>query len=230
MTKDKFKTRANVFDAFTERNLFVLSSKGFFEETTMSPLSIGKEANVFTAQGKEGHVIIKIFRLETADFTRMYEYIRTDPRYENLKHRRREIIFAWAQREYRNLMKARDAHVAAPIPIEILKNIIIMEQIGDPAPKMKDQIPEKPEQFYKAVVDNMHKLLKAGYAHGDLSGFNILNDQEDPVFIDFSQATSMRDPKGKELLERDAKNIATFFQKLKVDTSKEEILKKVYAE
>lgn len=227
MTRDKFKTRANVFDAFTERNIFLLSSKGYFEESSLSPLSIGKEANVFTAQGPDDPVILKIFRLETADFTRMYEYIRTDHRYENLKHRRREIIFAWAQREFRNLLKARDARVAAPLPIEFLKNIIVMEQIGEPALKVKDQLPEKPNEFYKAVLANMIKFRKAGYVHGDLSGFNILNDNEDPVLIDFSQATSMRDPLGNELLQRDAKNIANFFSKLNVKTSQEEILKKL---
>ena len=80
-TKEKFKTYGNVFDNFTLRNLFNLSSKGFFEEDSLSPVSIGKEANVFSAKCKDGKVILKIYRLETCDFNQMYKYIRNDPRF-----------------------------------------------------------------------------------------------------------------------------------------------------
>ena len=114
MTKEKFKTYEGVFDNFTLRTLFELSSKGHFEDLE-SPISIGKESNVFTALNKQGkRFIIKIYRLETCDFNRLYEYIQTDPRFLGLKKQRRKVIFAWCQREYRNLLNARDAHAPAP--------------------------------------------------------------------------------------------------------------------
>ncbi|MBN2453982.1 serine protein kinase RIO [Candidatus Woesearchaeota archaeon] len=225
--KEKFKTFGDVFDRFTERNLFVLSSKGYFEEDTLSPISIGKEGNVFSAKRGDGSVVVKIYRLETCDFGKMYSYIRPDPRYADLKGKRREIIFAWAQREYRNLLAAREAGVKAPIPIAIMKNILIMEFIGDenPAPKLKDAIPKNKKKFFDEVVKNMQKFYKAGFAHGDLSSFNILNHNESPVFIDFSQAMPLKAPNSDEMIERDCRNIATYFSKLGVKADEEKLQK-----
>ncbi|MAG15466.1 serine/threonine protein kinase [Candidatus Woesearchaeota archaeon] len=229
--RERFKTQENVFDRFTIRNLFVLSSKDFFEEETLSPVSIGKEANVFSAQKGDERVIIKIYRLETADFKRMYEYIKPDPRYENLAKKRREIIFSWAQREYRNLMAARKALVKAPLPIAFMKNILVMSLVGDeqPAQKMKDNIPKQPKEFLDKIIDNMKKYYKAGFVHGDLSKFNILNHNEKPVLIDFSQASPLRAPHAKEMLKRDVHNVGEFFRKLDVEVNEEKLFEKITA-
>ncbi len=219
ITREKFKTYGNVFDNFTIRKLFELGSKGHFSELK-SPVSIGKEANIFTAEREDNsQVIVKIYRLEACDFNRMYDYIKYDVRYLNLKSKRREIIFNWAQREFRNLLKAREAGVRVPMPIHCLNHIIVMEMIGssEPAPKLKDLHPNDPEKFFSIVFDYMKKLWLAGLVHGDLSEFNILNYDEKPVFIDFSQGTLTRSANAEELLLRDCKNIARFFRKLGLD-------------
>ncbi|MBW2997679.1 serine protein kinase RIO [Candidatus Woesearchaeota archaeon] len=225
ITREKFKTWGNVFDQFTLRNLFELSSKGHFLEVK-SPVSIGKEANVFTAETKQGKlIIVKIYRLETCDFNKMYDYIKYDARYLNLKAKRREIIFSWAQREFRNLMKAREAGVRVPLPIQCKNNILLMEYIGDaePAPKLKDAYPDDPEKFASKIIDYMKKLYKAQLVHGDLSEFNILNWNEKPVFIDISQGTITRSMNAEELLERDIKNMCRFFKKIGVEKGVEEV-------
>ena len=72
MTQDKFKTMHNVFDNFTNLTVFKLISQGHFDGLE-SPVSIGKEANIFTAKKGEGRVIAKIYRLEACDFNRMYD-------------------------------------------------------------------------------------------------------------------------------------------------------------
>ena len=46
--REKFKTYKSVFDEKTLRVLFKLESEGYFEELK-SPISVGKEANVFSA-------------------------------------------------------------------------------------------------------------------------------------------------------------------------------------
>jgi len=229
--RERFKTEENVFDQFTIRNLFVLSSKDFFEDGTLSPLSIGKEANVFTADRGQEKVIIKIYRLETSDFKKMYDYIKVDPRYENLAKKHRAIIFAWSQREYRNLMAAREAMVKAPLPITFMKNILVISLIGDEqaAQKMKDAIPKKPEEFFDAVIENVKKFYMAGFVHGDLSKFNILNYNEQPVLIDFSQASPIRAPHADDMLKRDIHNICEFFKKLDVKYNEKELYKKITA-
>jgi RIO kinase 1 len=232
-SKEKFKVMHSVFDEFTNRTIFRLITRGYFEGLE-SPISIGKEANIFSAKTKTGsRVMIKIYRLETCDFNRMYDYLKVDPRFMHLKSKKRKVILAWVQREYRNLLKAREANVRVPTPIAILNNVIVLEFIGsggEIAPRMKDKKPKAPKKFHKGIISQIKKLYKAGLVHADLSSFNILNFNEKPVFIDFSQCTTLRNPYVDEYLVRDIKNIATFFRKLglKIDEKevKDEILKK----
>jgi len=223
ITREKWKVWGNVFDEFTLRTIFKLSSKGYFEDLE-SPICVGKESNVFTAKTKEGRIIVKIYRLETCDFNHMYDYIKGDPRYASLKKQRRKIIFAWTQREYRNLMKSREAGVNCPTPLAFTNNVLLLEYIGDEhiseiALKIKDDVPENLQKFFDEVIENMKKLYKVGYVHGDLSAFNILNYKQRPVLIDFSACTILDDSRAEEYLIRDIRNVCAFFKKqgLKVD-------------
>ena len=228
--KEEFKTWGNVFDQFTQRTIYKLITQGHFEGLE-SPISIGKESNVFSALKKDGtRLMIKIYRLETCDFNRMNEYIKDDPRYPNLKGGKRNTIFAWVQREYRNLLKARQANVNVPIPMAFSNNVLVLEFIGDKdiiAPKLKDDIPQNPKKFFDAVVNNMCKFYKSGFVHADLSAFNILNHNETPVFIDFSQATPLNSSRAREYLDRDVRNICIFFRKIGLKVNEEETKKKI---
>jgi len=227
--KEKYKTLKNVFDLFTEKNLFKLISQGYIDGLH-SPLSIGKESNVFTAKKGDEIRIVKIYRLQTCDFNRMYDYIKADTRYAGLSSKRREVIFAWAHREYRNLLKAREAEVRVPTAYVVLQNILVMEFIGDEdgaARKLKDVKPAEPEKFFKEVVEQMRKMHAAGLVHADLSGFNILNFNEKPVLIDMSQTTPLDNPNAQEYLKRDVHNICTLFKKWGVKAEEEEVLKQI---
>jgi|FLOH01.1.fsa_nt_gi RIO kinase 1 len=220
--KEEWKVYKNVFSEFSLRSIFKLSSEGHFEELE-SPIHIGKEANVFSASTRQGEtIIVKIYRLENCNFNKMYEYIAADPRYVKLKKQQREIIFSWTQREYKNLMIAREC-IRVPNPITFKNNILVLEMIGDPAPMLKDDPPKNPKKFLKEVIQNMNKLWVQGLVHGDLSEFNILNYNEKPVFIDFSQGTLTRSPHSKQLMDRDIKNISRYFSKImkKEDVEKE---------
>ena len=228
-SREKFKTLKHVFDMFTEKNLFKMISQGYFEGLE-SPIEMGKEANIFTAITKEGkRVIVKIYRLSTVDFYQMYAYLQSDPRFPGLDRNLRKVIFAWTHREYRNLLKARDAGVRVPMPITQMFNILVMEFVGDdqPAPKLKDKKPKDPEKFLAEIVAEMRKLYKAGFVHADLSAFNILNYDEKPIFIDMSQATTTDNPNASQYLERDVRNIANFFNKLRIKADAQKMLKKI---
>ena len=129
------------------------------------------------------------------------------------------------QREYRNLLKAREANVSVPTPLTFLNNVLVLEFIGDYgmiAPKLKDKPPKSRRDFFGKIIANMRKLHKAGLTHSDLSAFNILNCNEKPVFIDFSQCTTLDSSRAGEYLERDIRNICNFFKKigLRTDESK----------
>ena len=215
MSKEKFKTMHDVFDEFTNRTLYKLITEGHFRGL-QSPINIGKESNVFSALTEDdGKVAVKIYRLETCDFNRMYDYIKEDPRFANLKKKKRKVIFAWVQREYRNLLKAREGSVKVPIPIKFANNVLVEEFIGDDgaAPKLKDAIPKN--------------IYKSGLVHADLSAFNILNYKENPVFIDMSQTTTLKNSRAEEFLKRDVKNICNFFNKIGLKADEDSAIKKI---
>lgn len=228
VTKAKFKTMHGVFDEFTNRTVWKLISQGHIDGL-IGPVSVGKESHVFAAQRGSEKAIVKIHRLETSDFNKMYDYIKFDPRFAGLQKKRRKVVFTWAQREYRNLMNARSAGVSAPKPITFFNNIVVMEFIGtrEAAPMLKDKIPANPKLFLNKIIENMRKLYKAGFVHSDLSSFNILNFNETPVLIDFSQCTPLENPHAEEYLERDIKNIANFFKRIGLKIEGEEIKKRI---
>jgi len=228
--REKFRTQHNVFDAFTNRTLFKLISGGYFEglESTISP---GKEANIFSAKRKDGsRVMVKIYRLEACDFNHMYDYIKEDPRYTDIRGKKRKTIFFWVQREYRNLIKAREANVSVPTPLTFKNNVLVLEFIGKEdiiAHRLSVDKPKKPKEFFNKIINNIKKLYKAGFVHADLSPFNILNNNQEPVFIDFSQATTLKNSRAEEFLKRDIKNICTYFKKLSLKVDECKTLKKV---
>ena len=226
--QERFKTIKGVFDEFTNRTLFKIQKKNAFDEL-LCPFSIGKESNVFLAKKGEDKVIVKIYRIQNCDFKRMYDYIKQDPRYEFIKKKSRQIILTWVQREYKNLLKAERAKVSAPKVLAWKNHIIIEEMIGKgmPAPQLKDSIPVYPYQFLEEILGEMKKLYREGLVHGDLSPFNILNHQEKPVFIDFSQATLVKSRNSTDLLNRDIKNVLNFFKKQGIEENTEKVFKKI---
>jgi len=224
-SREDWKIYKNVFDNFTERTIFKLQSQHIIDEL-LSPIKIGKESNIFTASSKEGTVIVKIYRLQSCNFNKMFEYIKQDQRFLHMKKRRREIIFSWVQREFRNLMKAMDAKVRVPKPIAFVNNVIVMEYIGteQAALQIKDNLPKQQKKFLDEIIMNLNRLYKAGLVHGDISEFNILNQNDRPVLIDFSQTTLNTSSNADELMKRDIKNLSRFFAKKGLKTSEEKII------
>ncbi len=226
-SKEKFRTYKAVFDESTLRVLFKLESEGYFKEL-LSPIKIGKESNIFSAvKEDDSFVILKIYRINNAEFKRMYTYIAADSRFEGLSNNRRKVIFAWAQREYRNLLTAHQAGVAVPLPHAVKANVLVMELIGTDslvAPRLKEVESTNVQKFYLDVLKNLKKLYAAGYVHGDLSEFNILNFKETAYFIDFSHGTKLGSSLADSLLERDIKNLVSYFTKKGLKLKAEDVL------
>jgi len=227
-SRAEWKTYGNVFDKFTIGILRKLSGQGYFEELE-SPIAMGKEANVFTARKKDGSiVIVKIYRLENCNFNKMCEYIQQDSRYVSLRKNKRDIIFNWVQREYRNLMIAREV-IQVPTPITVKNNVIVMSLIGkeEPALQLKNKAPVNPKKFLSTIINNIKLLWKKGIVHGDLSAFNILIENEEPIFIDFSQSTTTKSGNAEYLLRRDLENIRIFFKRLNIEVNVDQTMKDI---
>ena len=217
MSKNKFIAFGNVFDESTLRGLFYLTGQGYFEEVE-GPISIGKESNVFAVLHKDGKRVVKIYRT-SANFKKMYEYMKPDPRFSGMKGTKLSIIYTWAKKEYRNLLRAREKDVHVPYVVH--KNILVMEYFD--APLLLHKAPKKPQEFYERLISELQKLFRAGLVHADISEYNILNDKEKPVLIDFSHALDLRYPNVQRLLQRDVHNLIVYFNKLglKLDEEKE---------
>ncbi len=221
------KAESGVFDTPTLKTLYTLASKGFITALG-GVVSTGKEADVFHAIGENGRELaVKIYRINTSDFQKMQDYLIGDPRFENIRGTKKDIVFAWTKKEQRNLERAREAGVRAPEPITSERNILIMEFIGHngvAAPRLKDLPPEDPQRIYDTVAEYMRLLYrKAKLVHADLSEYNILLYEEVPVIIDMGQAVLLDHPMSREFLARDIKNIIRYFKKLGVNCNEKEL-------
>lgn len=222
------KTLDEVFDESTLLILYKLISNGLLE-TIDYPVSTGKEANVFHATARGGgSLAVKIFRVNTATFRSFMTYIHGDPRFQSVRQQRRDIVYAWTQKEYKNLQRMQQAEVRVPNALAYHSNVLVMDFIGDqgtPAPLVKDRPPSDPRAAYEDVCENYRRMYRgASLVHGDLSEFNILNLNEELFIIDVAQSVLTRHPMRDELLTRDAKNLTRWFRKLGVKTTPEETL------
>ncbi len=199
------------------------------------PIAEGKEAVVFKGTSVNGEVAVKIFKYETSSFLKrsMLKYMQGDPRFTSLKMNHRQLVKLWARKEFANLKACQEAGVAAPRPIKLRENVIVMEFLGEnsiPHSLLKDCPLEENEieKIYEQIVENMVKLWRNGFVHADLNEFNIMTDGQKMWFIDLAQAVRKEHPLALEFLQKDCENIAKFFAKKGVETSKEEILSAVF--
>jgi RIO kinase 1 len=65
---------------------------------------------------------------------------------------------------------------------------------------------------------------KAQLVHGDLSEYNIMVSENQPVLIDVSQAVSLEHPMAGLMLKRDLSNLNRYFRSLGVDVIPENVL------
>ncbi|MBQ7621840.1 MAG: phosphotransferase, partial [Candidatus Methanomethylophilaceae archaeon] len=132
-----------------------------------------------------------------------------------------KLIYAWVNKEFKNLDRYMQAGIPVPEPITFAQNCLLMEYIGDetgPAPQLKDVVLEDPDETYEDVLSFIiDGWQEAHLVHGDLSEYNILMTEDGPIMIDVGQAMTKDHYNAKELLERDIHNINSFFRKRDAD-------------
>ena len=221
--KEIQKTYSEVFDKQTLLSLTKLISDKIIDSVDF-PISTGKEANIFRAKKDNGYLALKIYRTSTAVFKDLTKYVVGDPRFKNVK--KKNIVYIWARKEYKNLKKLTESGVRVPAPVSCRDNILVMEYIGTestPAPMLKNVEIKNPEKIFKTIMGYMKKAYKGGIVHADMSEYNILMHKK-PVVIDVGQAVLLQHPVAEELLERDVKHIVRYFRKFNVNVSEKEIL------
>jgi RIO kinase 1 len=225
---EAYEVEAEVFDEPTLRALYKLVSDGHVRAVG-GVVSSGKEANVVDADGRDGEVALKIYRVATSSFDEMRKYLEGDPRFEGARSKK-ELVVEWVRREYSNLRRASEAGVRVPEPVAHERNVLVSEFVGEDgvrAPQLREVEIENPETCYEVVVEYASRLYDAGIVHGDLSEYNLLVHDGEIVVIDMGQSVDAKHPRADDLLENDCKNVARFFSSLGVETSRDEVLRRV---
>jgi RIO kinase 1 len=222
-----------VFDQATRMVIYSFLNSGVLYEVH-GVVNAGKESRVYWGKNKEGkELAVKIYLTTSAEFKKgMLKYIEGDYRFKGVKRDTRSLIFAWAQKEFRNLEQASRAKVRVPKPVAVKNNVLVMEFIGKDgvnAPSLKEQLPSNPEKVYNTLLTYLERLYcKAEIVHGDLSEYNIMMWKGNPVIFDVSQAVPTSHPMAKFFLQRDLANVNRFFSRLGVKVlSVDEAYKKV---
>ncbi len=220
-TGDERQTDAEVFDKKTLMTIYDFMTSGYVDAVHY-PISTGKEGNVFYATDEDNDpMALKIFRTSTSTFKRVAKYVEGDPRFRGVTGNRWKLIYAWVNKEFKNLDRYAQAGIPVPEPITFNKNCLLMEYIGDetgPAPQLKDVVLADPDETYEEVLSFIiDGWQEAHLVHGDLSEYNILMMDGEPIMIDVGQAMTSDHYNAKELLERDIHNINAFFKKRDAD-------------
>ena len=225
------KTLDEVFDKYTLLTIEKFISDKIFIIVDF-PISTGKEGNIFRGvKNNKKFVAIKIYRTSTSTFKHIQEYILGDPRFKTIRKTRKDIVFAWAQKEFKNLQRLKKIGVRAPKPIAYRNNVLVMEYIGTktkPAPLLKDVTLINPKKIFEELIDFISKMYKkAELVHGDISAFNVLIHKNKPYIIDLGQGILTEHPNALDFLKRDIKNIVRYFKKYNIQADENKIYKKI---
>jgi len=203
-------------------------------DTELGILKTGKEADVFLIRrgvpGTSRSCLLAAKRYRDAEH-RMFH--RDDGYLEGRRTRdsrvnravasrssfgRQAIAGQWAQAEFAALARLSAAGMPVPYPAQILGTELLLEFIGTPdgtaAPRLAETRPEPAElaSLWEQLVVALVALARDGFAHGDLSAYNLLVHSGRLVMIDLPQVVDLiAHPRGAFFLDRDAENIGRWF-------------------
>ncbi|MDN7011758.1 serine protein kinase RIO [Methanoculleus sp. FWC-SCC3] len=221
------KVRDDVFDEVTLLALYKLVQKKLIT-VIGGPISTGKEANVFYGERDGRGLAIKIYRIQTANFKAMNEYLAGDRRFSSVRGTRKGLIFAWTKKEFSNLARAHEAGIPAPEPLAFDRNILLMEFLGRDEvayPQLRNAEVEDYGMVYREILGYVERLYReARLVHADLSEYNILY-HEKPYLIDMGQAVTLDHPRASAFLIRDIKNLNRYFSRYCDVQDEQEIIK-----
>ena len=218
----------------------------------------GKEAVIYHAAGGVENggndVAIKVFKRIT-EFRNRGSYVDGDPRFAGSEFNRlsnREQLVLWAEKEYRNLLRANRAGVPVASPILHKENMLFMRFMGNdgwPSPQLREVELKRGshvwEILFAQVINAVSRLYnQARLVHADLSEYNIMvvptdlvenkNDQlksgetVQAVLIDFGQAVDRRHPDAHALLLRDISRVCNFFRRQGINVpSEDEVVRSI---
>lgn len=212
---DKNKVENQVLDKSTVFTLYEMINAKIIAYVN-GIVRAGKESVLFWAVDPHGKdVALKVYLTSTSNFKKRAPYILGDPRFSKLKKGTRNMVYLWAQKEFKNLNQCIRNNLPVVRPIHVSKNVLAMEFMGKdgvPAPTLHEA--EVDENDYTQIIEIITNLYKkAKLVHGDLSEYNVFKTENGLVVFDFGSAVDTMHPNAQNFLERDIKNMSYFFAK-----------------
>ncbi|HEV3172932.1 MAG TPA: RIO1 family regulatory kinase/ATPase [Actinocrinis sp.] len=211
---------------------WVITSEGAVD-TELGVVKTGKEAEVFLVRRElpgGPSVLLAEKRYRSSDhrlFHRDAGYLEGRRMKESRMSRavanrtsfgRKLISEQWAAAEFAALCGLWTAGAPVPYPVQRVGTDLLLEFIGDSdggaAPRLAQLRPDPDSlaDLWGQLREGLGALARAGFTHGDLSAYNVLVYQGQLVLIDLPQVVDVVvNPRGRELMERDVRNIGTWF-------------------
>ena len=204
------------------------------EDTELGVLKTGKEADVHLISrevpGTERSTLLAAKRYRSSDhrqFHRDAQYLEGRRMRRSRENRamagrtsfgRNLIAEQWAVAEFAALGQLWAAGLPVPYPVQRDGTEILLEFFGSAdgtaAPRLVDTRLEldELEPVWRSLLHGLAALAAQGYTHGDLSAYNVLLHDGEPVLIDLPQLVDLAsNPQGVDLLRRDVRNITDWF-------------------
>ncbi|WP_068262664.1 PA4780 family RIO1-like protein kinase [Rubripirellula obstinata] len=197
-------------------------------DKVLGSLMSGKEAQVFLVRCGEEIRCAKVYKdVVKRSFKNAVQYqegrkIRNSRRQRAIDKRskfgRDQQEDVWQRAEVDALYKLADSGVRVPKAYGFFDGVLLMELItdgdGDVAPRLNDisMSAEQAVRDHATVMNYVLRMLCVGLVHGDLSEFNVLQDESGPVIIDFPQVVNASgNNNAKAMLQRDVRNITQYY-------------------
>jgi RIO kinase 1 len=202
-------------------------------DTELGILKTGKEADVHLVRrampgGRESLLAAKRYRpAEHRMFHRDagYQEGRRTRRTRDTRAMARRTTYGrdllsgqWAGAEFEALSSLWRVGAPVPYPVQLSGTELMLEFIGDDdgtaAPRLAQCRPSPAalSELFGQCVAAMRLLARAGYAHGDLSAYNLLVHRGRLVMIDLPQVVDLvANPQGQDFLHRDCENVCRWF-------------------
>lgn len=222
------------------RPAWVVTSAGALD-TELGILKTGKEADVFLLERavpddptQRTLLAAKRYRgIENRSFQRSAVYTEgrstrntrdTRALAKKSAHGREVAAAQWSRAEFEALCRMWERGAPVPYPVQVSGTEVLMEFIGDDrgiaAPRLAQVRGSNAEmqEYFAQVVELMRVFAAAGFAHGDLSAYNLLVHEGHVRVIDLPQIVDViANPQGLDLLHRDCVNVCDWFARRRVD-------------
>ncbi len=223
-------------------------------DTELGILKTGKEADVFLVDrgvpGTDRRVVLAAKRYRSNQnrmFHRDAGYLEGRQVRESRDNRAmakrtnvgmQMIAAQWANAEFSALCRLFELGVPVPYPVQIVDTELLEEFIGDhatrvAAPRLAQVRADDVDllHLWEQLVMATSLMARAGFAHGDLSAYNVLVHEGRLVLIDLPQIVDVvANPRGRDFLIRDAHNVATWFTSRGLRVSGDDLAKELIVE